>query len=145
MLEISKKFLFYSLIIISLISFINMTILYWFPIQIPLGLYSAVSLLLTAYFLKVYCLIPISFLICVFIFFTALSFRKEQIFLPITSSIYLLCDLFILVYSFVDSWFNDEIFMVVQAIQIVISITVIVFMNIYFILLWKAKKAIVNS
>lgn len=126
--------------IISLISFINMALLYWFPIQIPLSSYSAISLMATSYFFKVYYLIPICFAICVLMFFTALSFLKKQVILPVILFVYLLCDLFFLAYSFFNAWVNDEHFIVVQAIQTIISITIIIFMCVYFILLWKEKS-----
>ena len=145
MFKISKKFLFYSLIIISSISLINMTVLYWFPIQIPLSSYSATSLMLTSYFLKTYYLIPVGYSICILILFAASSFLKEQVVLPIALLVYFLSDLFFLAYSFFDAWLNDEHFIVAQAIQIVISITVIIFMCIYFIFLRGSKKTLERS
>ena len=142
MLETSKKFLFYSLMMISTISFINIIVLYWFPIQFPLSSYLATSLMITSYFLENYYLIPISFLICVFIFFTALSFLKQRIFLPAMLLVFLSLDLLFLACSFFDSWLNDDKFMVVQAIQIITNILVIIFMCIYFIFLKQEKTTV---
>ena len=140
MLRISKKFLFYSLLIISSITLVNLIVLYWFPIQIPFCSYLATSLMFTAYIIKAYYLIPICFSICILMLFTAFSFLKEKIFLPIALSIYLLCDLIFLAYSFFDAWINDSYFMSVQAIQMIVSITVTTFMCIYFVTRRKTAK-----
>lgn len=145
MLEFSKKFLFYSLIIISSITFINISVLYWFPILIPLSSYLPVGLMMVSYFLKIYYLIPISFLICFLMFFTAFSFRKEKKVLPIILLIYSVCDLSVLSFSFFDSWLNDDFFIAGQAIQFVITAAVVIFMCIYFALLKKSGKAMVNK
>lgn len=140
MLRISKKFLFYSLLIISSITLVNLIVLYWFPIQIPFCSYLATSLMFTAYTIKAFYLIPICFSICILMLLTAFSFQKEKIFLPIALSIYLLCDLFFLAYSFLDAWINGSYFMSVQAIQVIVSITVTTFMCIYFVTRRKAAK-----
>jgi len=145
MLEISKKFLLYSLMTISSISLINMAVLYWFPIQTPFSSYSATSLMATIYFLKLYYLVPISLAICVLMFFTAMSFSKEQMLLPVILSVYLVCDLFILAYSFFDAWYNDEHFITMQFVQLVISVIIIIFNGIYFILLRKQRAINLNQ
>lgn len=137
MFEFSKKFLFYSLIIISTISFINISFLYWFKIQIPLSSYSIVSLMFASLSLKIYNLIPFVFLICIFMFFAAFSFLKERIISPIILFIFSLCDLSFLSISFFDSWFNDKNFILLQGTQIVIGITILIFMLIYFFFVKK--------
>ena len=139
MFDLAKKFSFFSLMIISSITLINIAVLYWFPLQIPLSSYLAVNLMRTSYFLKAYYLIPIVFSLCIVMFFSALSFLKNRILLPVFSFIYLLCDLILLGCSFFDSWFNNEYFIPMQAITITINITVIVFMCIYFIFLGRQK------
>lgn len=139
MIEFSKKFVCCSLMVISVTSFINISVLYWFPIQTPLSIYSIVSLMLTGLFLKIYYLIPVSFLSCIFIFLTALSLRKKRIVCPVFSLVFLLCDLFVLAFSFFDAWFNDDVFIVIQAMQIVVGVTVIVFLCIYCFLFFKNK------
>lgn len=141
MLKISKKFLFYALLIISSITLLNLIVLYWFPIQVPLCSYLATNLMVTAYIIKAYYLIPICFSICILMLCTAFAFLKEQLFLPVTLFVYLWCDLFFLSYSFFDAWFNDSHFIAVQAIQILINISVITFMCIYFV----TRKKVVSS
>lgn len=86
---------------------------------------------------------PISFLICFLMFFAAFSFRKEKKVLPITLFIYFICDLFFLAYSFLG--LNGKYFIAVQAIQIVVTAAVIIFMCIYFALLKKAGETMINK
>jgi hypothetical protein len=140
MLKISKKFLFFAMMIISSVSLINIIVLYWFPVQIPLSSYSVTGLAFTAYFLKAYYLLPICLSICIIMFVAAFSFLKERAFLPVASSLYVLCDFIALSYSFFGAWFKDGHFITVQAIQMLISFTVIVFLHFYF----AARKAVIE-
>lgn len=140
MLHITKKFLFHSILTVALVSFISMVLLYWYPIQTPLSLFLATNLIFAAYALKVYFLIPIGLSICILLFFTALSILKDQIALPSISCVYLLCDLLLLSYSFMDACFNDKHFILVQAVQIIISVVIIFFLCIYLILQRKTRK-----
>ena len=140
MLEFSKIFLFYSLRIISTISFVNISVLYWIPIQIPLSSYSAVSLMMISLFLKNYYLIPISFGICLFMFVASLSFLRERLVIPIILFVFLLFDFFLLAISFFDAWFNDANFIVIQAIQVIISSLVVIFTCVYCCLLRKTNQ-----
>lgn len=140
MFKISKKFLFFAMMIISSISLINIIVLFWFPVQIPLSSYSVTGLAFTAYFLKAYYLLPICFAICIVMFVAAFSFLKEHVFLPVVSSLYFLCDFLVLAYSFFGAWFKDGHFITVQAIQILISITIIAFIHLYFATRKAASK-----
>lgn len=143
MLEFSKKFLFYSLITISSISFINLIFLYWFPIQIPLSSYSAINLMVIAYTFNAYYLLPISFLVCILMFFTALSFLKKKIILPIFLFMFLLFDSFFIAHSFFDAWFKNSYFIFSQAIQLIINIIICIFFCIY--LAKRNSKSIRNK
>lgn len=140
MLKISKKFLFFAMMIISSVSLINIIVLYWFPVQIPLSSYSVTGLAFTAYFLKAYYLLPICLSICIIMFVAAFFFLKERAFLPVASSLYVLCDFIALSYSFFGAWFKDGHFIAVQAIQMLISIVVIVFIYFYFVTRKAAGK-----
>lgn len=132
MLKISKKFVFFAVVIISSISLGNIIVLPWFPVQIPFSSYFIVALAFTAYFLKAYYLLPICFAICIIMFVAAFSFLRECILLPIALFLYFLCDFIFLAYSFFGAWFADGHFIVVQSIQMLISFTVIVFTLLYF-------------
>lgn len=140
MLDFSKKTLFYILMIISSISFINLVLLYWFPMPLPLSSYLVIGLAQVAYFFKLYYLLPISIVICVLMFLGTLSILKKRIVLPVILFVYYLCDLSFLAYNVFDAWINEKYFIVTQAIQTIISITVIAFMCAYFVCLWKTKK-----
>jgi len=140
MLKTTKNILFYVLMIISTISFINIATLYWIPIQLPVSSYLATSLASTAYFLKEYYLIPISFMICILVFFSAFSFLKKEKILPGISFVYFLCELLFLICSFFHAWLNDKSFIAMQAVQMIISIIIVVLVCIYFVLLWKEKS-----
>ena len=140
MLKLSKRFLFFSLIVFSMITIIHMIVLYWFPLQLPFSSYLATSLTMAAYFLKVNYLVPIVFMLCVLILFSAFSILKEKIALAIICSIYFFIDFLFLSYSFLDAWICNSHFLAMQAIQILIYIPVIVFLCIYYSALYKARS-----
>ena len=144
MLAISRKIIFYFLILMSLITMLHMVGLYLFPIQIPvqfpLSSFLATSLMFLFCVLETYFLLPVCVFLCVLLFFSAISFLKEKTFLPIVSSIYLLVELLCLGYSFFSAWLNDKYFIVMQAIQIVVSVTIMVFIVFYFI--YKSRREI---
>jgi len=142
MLNVLRKFLYYWLLIISLISLINIIVLYWFPIHIPLSSYVATSLMSIVYFFKAYYLVPIALLICVFVFCGAFSFRKKRIVLPVMLLVYFLIDSFFPAYSFFNAWFNDEYFIAMQAIKIIINLVTIV---VIFIYIFKRKNQSVDG
>ncbi len=140
MLRTSKTILFFSMIVISIISIVNITIMYWFPMQIPLSSYLAIALMSIAYFFKAYYLIPLCYSICILMFFAAFSFRKEQVAMPLLLLAYLLCDFFFLAYTFFDSWINDAHLVAVQAIQLIVSVTIISLTFIYLVTRKAAAK-----
>jgi len=139
-LKVLKNFLLCSLVMVSSITFINIATLYWVHIQYPLSSYSVICLMMASFSLKMYYLIPVSFAICIFMFFNALYIKKEKMLLPIILFLYLLVDLFNITYSFFDSWFNDEYFILGQMVQLIISVTIVISMFVYFIVLWKARR-----
>ena len=126
--------------IIAIISSINIVLLYWYPFQISLSSYLATSLMFIAYAFKLYYLVPISLLICIGMFFAALSFQKEQTLLPIGLFVYLHCDLFLLVCNVGITWLVDKHFLKIQATQLFISFSVIILMYFYFALLKRHKR-----
>ena len=135
-----RKVLFYCLAIISVVTFVNIVILYWFPITTPLSSYLAVALMAISYWFESYYLILIPLLICVVIFLSSISVLKKQIIWPVVVFIYLISDLGFLAQSLFDAWINDDYFIVMQAIQIVIYSSVVVLLCIYFVSLWKEQK-----
>lgn len=139
MLNITKKTLFWSLIAISSITFTNLAILYWIPIDFPLTSYTALRTLFIAFVEKTYYLVPISFLICIFMFYTAFSFHKQQVILPAFLCTFLLYDSIALMCNFINSLYVYEDFIALHFVGIITNILVMVLMTIYFILLWKQK------
>lgn len=99
MLKYSTKCLTILLTIVSAVSLINVFVLYWFPINIPLSSFSAVRLTVVAFIEKRYYLILVSVLVCVLLFLSTLSVRRQHIILPGLSLLYLIYD-FIIVFHF---------------------------------------------
>ena len=80
------------LAVFSLTSLINMLILYWIPLFIPTGSFHVERLALVSFAEKRYYLLVVSLFICVLLFLTTFSIKKNRAFLPILSLIYILCD-----------------------------------------------------
>ena len=140
MLYISKKVLYYSLLVIGSITLINVLIGYWFPIHFPLSSFLAIGVMYASYFLKAYYLVTISIFFCLLMIFSAIAISKEKIALPIVLLVYSLVNLLCVTYSFLVAWVGDKHFMSGQAVQVVISITIVFFILIYLINLSRAKN-----
>ena len=102
MRKYSTKYLTILLTIVSTVSLINVFVMYWFPINIPLSSFSAVRLTFVAFIEKRYYLILVSTLICVLLFLSTLSVRRQHIVLPSLSLLYLIYDFIIVMSLFVD-------------------------------------------
>lgn len=144
MFKITKTILSWSLIAISSITFINISILYWIPIKIPLSSYSAFGLMFVAFAEKAYFLIIISFLICVLLFISACAIQKQQIIVPSFLFVYLLCESSRVIYLFVDELYANKYFMPTYFWYVIQCLILIVFMGIYFFLRWKHKNVSVK-
>ena len=138
--KVLKNFLFYSLMIVSITTFINIVVLYWFPINIPTALYLPVSLMMTSYFFEIYYLIPISFLICFIVIFTAFSILKERLISPMNLLLLLLFEMILLGVSFFNAWLIDEHFIFIQMIQLIVDIVVVINLSTYCFLVLKKKR-----
>lgn len=145
LLNTFKKILFYWILLISVVSLINVVVLYWFPVNIPFSSYLATSLMSTAYFLKAYYLIPVALLICAFIACSAFSFLKKKVILSVVLLVYFLIDSFFLGYRFFSAWFNDELFITMQGIQILINLITFIFICIYIFLKLKHDRQVKNE
>lgn len=95
--------------IFSISSLINVLILYWIPTLLPIGSYCSVYLAGISFIEKRYYLFVISLLICIVLLLTTFSIKKDRLFLPILSLVYILFDLLIVFYRFVLS-LSDGIF-----------------------------------
>lgn len=129
MLKLSKKILFVLLLAVSVVTFINVLVMYWFPIIIPLSSFSAVRLTVLLLIEKQYYLIPVSLLICVLLLLTAISIRRQHILLPGLSLPYLIYDFVIVLSLFVNGL--DDGYWKTYIIQMTVSIALIVLLCIY--------------
>ena len=102
MRKYSTKCLTILLTIVSTVSLINVFVMYWFPINIPLSSFSAVRLTFVAFIEKRYYLILASALICVLLFLSTLSVRRQHIVLPSLSLLYLIYDFIKVMSLFID-------------------------------------------
>jgi hypothetical protein len=100
------KYLSILLTIVSAVTFVNVLVMYWFPVIIPLSSFSAVRTTVVAFIEKRYALIAVSLLICGLLFLSAISVRRQHCFLPVLSLIYLSCD-FLFVLSLLAGGISD--------------------------------------
>lgn len=143
MFDFTKKILSYSLMIISIITFIHITILSWMLIEVPLCSFTALRLMKLAFYGRGGCyLIPISISICLFMLIAALSVRKQKVILPVLLLPYLLYDSIFLIRMFIKYLYVYNDFMVLRLVQILINISIIVLMGIYFYHICKRKKCL---
>ena len=122
------------LIIVSVVTFGNILVMYWVPINIPLSSFFIVRTMFVAIIEKQYYLIPIIMLLCVIMFFTAISIEKHKVILPILSLLYSICDFIIVMFlaiSAADGYWKTYI------ISIITSSTLIVLLCIYFFMFKK--------
>ena len=82
MMNYSTKCITILLNVISAISLINVSVIYWLPINLSFSSFSAVKLTVVALINKQYYLILVSILICVLMFLTTISIRRQHILLP---------------------------------------------------------------
>ena len=91
MLKYSQKCLTVLLTIVSVVTFVNLLIMYWIPIIIPLSSFSAVRFLFVAFIEKRYYLVLICVGICVLLFLSAISVRRQRVLLPVLSLTVFFC------------------------------------------------------
>ena len=135
MLKSGTKLLTNLLKVVSIITLINTISMYWFPIYIPLGSFSAVRFTLVALMEKQYSCILVSILIGALLFITTVAVRRQHIFLPSLSLLYLIYDCVMVLILFVDG--IDNGYWKIYIIQIIVSIVLIVLLCIY---CWNALQ-----
>ena len=139
MRKYSTKCLTILLTIVSTVSLINVFVMYWFPINIPLSSFSAVRLTFVAFIEKRYYLILVSALICVLLFLSTLSVRRQHILLPVLSLMYLIYD-FVIVFSLLVDGLGDG-YWKTYIIQTIVSVTLIVLLSVCLLDLLTKKRA----
>ena len=129
MLKYSTKCLTVLLTIVSTVSLINVFVMYWLPIRIPISSFSAVRLTAVAFIEKRYYLILFSILICVLLLLSALSVRRQYVVLPSLSLLYLIYDFIKVMSLFIDGL--DDGYWKTYIIRTIISIPLIVLLCVY--------------
>ncbi len=129
MLKYMWKCLAVLLISESIVTFVNALMMYWIPIIIPLSSFSAMQNMLAAFIEKRYFLILVSALICVLLFLSAISVRRQHVLLPVLSLMYLIYD-FVIVFSLLINSLGDGYWRT-YIIQTIVSISLIVLLLVY--------------
>ena len=113
----------------SLISLINILIMYWFPVIIPFSSFVAVRLVTVAFIEELDWLIAISLLICLVLFLAAISIKKHWFFFPGLSLVYLSYDFWTVFCLLIDGLHDG--YWKMYILQTVISLVEIVLLSIY--------------
>lgn len=124
-----KKYLTVVLKVISIVTFINILVMYWLPVNFLLSSFSAVRIAVVALMENRYYLIPLGVFICALLFLAAISIRRQHIVLPILSLIYSVYD-FIVVLILLISGLGDGYWRM-YIVQTVSDFTLIVLLCIY--------------
>jgi len=140
MIQFYKKALSSMLFAVSFITLINVIVIYWIPINVPLSSFSAVRIAVVALIEKRYYLILVSGLICAWLFLTTIAIRRQHILLPGLLFLYLMYDFVILLSLFVDGL--DDGYWKTYIIQIIVSIALIVLLCIY---CWNYLRYILHN
>lgn len=129
MLKLSQKFLSVVLTVVSIATFINVLLIYWLPINIPISSFFAVRTMFVAFIEKRYFLIVVSLLVCVLLFLTTISIRRQHILFPTLSLIYIIYDFIIILPLLIGGLDNG--YWITYIIQTIVSIVLIVSLCIY--------------
>lgn len=129
MLKYSTKCLTVLLTIVSVVTFVNVLVMYWLPINMHLNSFSAVRLTFLALIEKRYYLILVSVLICVLLFLSTISIRRQHILLPILSLVYLTYDFIIVLFLLIDGLHDGYWRMYI--IRTIVSVALIMLLCIY--------------
>ena len=129
MLKNYKKWLTSLLTIVSSVSLVNILVMYWLPINIPLNSFSAVRLTVIAFIERKYYLIAVSLSVCALLLLTTIAIRRQCILLPILSLLYSIYDFIIVLSSIIDSL--DYGYWIMYIIPALVSIALIAFLCVY--------------
>ncbi len=129
MLKGSQKCLTVLLTIVSIVTIINVLIMFWFPILIPLSSFTVLRNMFIGLIEKKYYLIIVSALICLLLFVSGISVRRQRILLPVMSLMYLIYDLIRVFILLIDGLGDGH--WSVYIIQTIVSIVLIVLLGAY--------------
>ena len=102
MLKNIEKTLTILLVIYSIVTFVNIVVFYWLPIDLLICSFSALRVMFIAFVERKYYLILISILICAVLFLSAISIRRKHILLPILTLLYIVGDFIVILSLLID-------------------------------------------
>ena len=129
MLRCYKKLLAILLTTVAIATSINILLMYWIPTNIPLSSFSAVRMSFIAFIEKRYYLIIVGLLVGLLLLLTTFAIRKQQVFLPVLSLIYLIYD-FIKVLALLINGFYDG-YWIMYIVQTIVTAVLIVLLFTY--------------
>lgn len=98
----NRKYFLPLLKIVSIVTFTNVIVIWWFPYVLPLSSFTIVQNAGTAFAAGRSGAAIVSLLLCALLYWTTVSIRKEKILLPLLSFLYLLFDCVILLRLLTD-------------------------------------------
>ena len=125
MLENNKNPLIFLWCVFSIASVINVLILYWIPILLPIGSYSTIYLAAISFIEKRYYLLVVSLLICVVLILTIFSIKRNRFLLPALSLLYILIDLIFVFRNFVLSIIDGMFYLWIVPLVVLFSLVVL--------------------
>ena len=114
---------------VAIATSINIQLMYWIPTNIPLSSFSAVRMSFIAFIEKRYYLIIVGLLVGLLLLLTTFAIRKQQVFLPVLSLIYLIYD-FIKVLALLINGFYDG-YWIMYIVQTIVTAVLIVLLCTY--------------
>lgn len=134
---------------VAAITLVNVAIMYWLPMQLPLSSFSAIRLMFLAYGNGQYHLIPVSVLICVLLFAGGMAVQKRRIWFPVLSVFYFLYELIELLLLSVSDYLAGNGYLRSDLASLLITTLIGGLLCIYCTIYWKntldlKKRAVVQ-
>ncbi len=134
-----RSFLMGLLATMGIATLINITVIQYFPLYIPLSSFSAVRLSIIGLVTQNYLLVFASIVICVVLLVAFRSIRHSRIFVPSLVLIYLICDNIVLLFYWIDGISTKYILTWFYSIQLLTSLTTVIMLFVYVIRYWQIK------
>lgn len=125
------------LLIVSLVTLVNVAIVYWYVDILPVALFSAVWYMIRSFIEQSPYLIINSIVICILLFLSVFSIHRKKILIPFMTLLYLFYDLYQLIIMFFNGLDNGlwDLFVV----QMIISVVLIVLMIRYCYIVFRKR------
>lgn len=132
-----EQSLSFGLKALAIITLLNIAIMYWLPMQVPLSSFSTIKLMFLAYGKGYYILIPVCILICCLLFAGGWAVQKRKILFPVLVSFYLLYDLIELILLSTSDYLANNGYLKSDLASMMITLLLEVLLCIYCTLYWK--------